>query len=83
MTMKGVVQLIPIIMAIVVAFILVGIGVYVTQQMGQSANISVLTTLANNLGTWATTWFPIILIVVAASIILALVLGSFGRLGRR
>jgi|UniRef100_A0A7V4KEM0 hypothetical protein len=65
-------------LTMVLAFIFVGLGVYVVSQMGTQANITVLTTLADTLGNWATTWFPIILIVVAASIIITLLLRGFG-----
>lgn len=65
------------VMAIVLAFIFTGMGVYIVSQIGSQGNISVLTTLATNLGNWGTTWFPIILIVLAASIIIALLLKGF------
>jgi hypothetical protein len=72
-------ELSGVVMAAVLAFIFAGLGVYVVSQMGSQANISTLTTLSNTLGSWATTWFPIILIVVAASVIIGLLIRGFGR----
>ena len=66
-----------IVMAVVLAFIFTGLGVYIVSELGSQANISVLTTLADKLGTWGTTWFPIVLIVVAAAIIITLLIKSF------
>lgn len=71
-------QLSGAVMAMVLAFIFVGLGVYVVSQMGTQGNISVLNTLSTNLGSWATTWFPIILIVLAAAIIIGLLIRGFG-----
>jgi formate-dependent nitrite reductase membrane component NrfD len=71
-------ELSGVVMAAVLAFIFTGLGVYVVSEMGTQANISVLSTLATNLGTWGTTWFPIILIVVAASVIIGLLIRGFG-----
>lgn len=65
-------------LAITLTIIFIGLGVYITSQMGTQANISVLSTLANSLGNWATTWMPIILIVVAASVVIALLVRGFG-----
>jgi hypothetical protein len=72
-------ELSGVVMAAVLAFIFAGLGVYVVSQMGTQANISVLTNLSTTLGNWATTWFPIILIVVAASVIIGLLIKGFGR----
>jgi CRISPR/Cas system-associated exonuclease Cas4 (RecB family) len=69
-------------MSIVLAIIFVGLGVYITSQIGTQANISVIQTLSTNLGSWATTWFPIILIVAAAAIVILVLLGGFGGKGR-
>jgi hypothetical protein len=66
------------VMAIVMAIIFAGLGVYITNQIGTQANISVITTLSTNLGSWTTTWFPIILIVAAAAIVILILLGGFG-----
>jgi hypothetical protein len=67
-----------VVMSIVLAIIFVGLGVYITNQIGTQANISVITTLSTNLGSWGTTWFPIILIVAAAAIVITVLLGGFG-----
>ena len=67
-----------IVLTMVLAFIFAGLGVYVLNAMGAQANISVLVTLAEKLGNWAITWFPIILIVVAAALIIAVMLKGFG-----
>jgi formylmethanofuran dehydrogenase subunit B len=72
-------ELSGVVMAAVLAFIFVGLGVYIVSQMGTQANIQTLSTLATNLGEWATTWFPIILIVVASSVIIGLLIKGFGR----
>jgi hypothetical protein len=77
--MKDLGKLPAVLMAVVLSFIFAGLGVYVVSEMGTQANITVLSTLANTLGTWSTTWFPIILIVVAASIIIGLLIRGFGR----
>lgn len=67
-----------VVMAIVLAIVFSGIGVYIVTSLGSQANISVLTTLATSLGSWATTWFPIILIVAAAAVIISMLLRGFG-----
>jgi hypothetical protein len=67
-----------VVLSMVLAFIFAGLGVYIVTEMGVQANISTLTTLSEKLGTWATTWFPIILIVVAAAIVVAVMLRGFG-----
>jgi hypothetical protein len=67
-----------VVMACVMAIIFAGLGVYITNQIGTQANISVITTLSQNLGNWATTWFPIILIVAGAAVIIMVLLGGFG-----
>jgi uncharacterized BrkB/YihY/UPF0761 family membrane protein len=71
-------ELSGVVLAVVLGFIFVGLGVYVVSEMGTQANISALTTLADKLSAWATTWYPIILIVVAAAIIIALLVRGFG-----
>jgi hypothetical protein len=67
-----------IVMACVMAIIFSGLGVYITNQIGTQANISVIQTLSTNLGSWATTWFPIILIVCGAAVVIMVLLGGFG-----
>jgi len=67
-------ELSAIVISVALAIIFTGITVYVVSEVGTAGNISVLTTLATNLGNWATTWFPIILIIVAAVIIISLLI---------
>jgi hypothetical protein len=42
-----------------------------------NAGIPYLSNFANILGNWSTTWFPIILLIGAASIIIALLIKRF------
>lgn len=67
-----------VVMAAVLAMIFLGLGTYVINQMGETGNITVLNQLSNTLGSWGTTWMPIILIVCAASIIIGLLVSGFG-----
>lgn len=67
-----------VVMAVVLAMVFAGIGVYIVSSLGSQANISTLTNLGTSLGSWATTWFPIILIVAAAAVIIGLLLKGFG-----
>ena len=66
------------VLAGVLAMIFAGLGVYILSQMGSTGSITILTNLSNSLGTWATTWFPIILLIVAASVIITLLIKGFG-----
>jgi len=70
-------ELSGVVLAVILAFIFTGLGVYIVSEIGTQANITVLTTLSSTFGSWGTTWFPIILIVVAAAIIIGLLLNSF------
>jgi len=70
-------QLSGAVMAIVLAMIFAGLGVYILTEMGTQGNISILSNLSTDLGVWATTWFPIILLVVAASLIIVLLIKGF------
>lgn len=67
-----------VVIAVVLALIFTGLGVYIVNEIGSQANISLLTNLSTTLGSWGTTWFPIILIVVAASIIISLLIKGMG-----
>jgi len=80
---KSIGEISGVVLAVVLAFIFTGLGVYIVSSMGTQANISVLTTLSSDLGSWGTTWFPIILIVVAAAVIIGLLLNSFSGGGKR
>ncbi|MEM3062676.1 MAG: hypothetical protein QW303_03910 [Nitrososphaerota archaeon] len=75
---KTVGQIPAIILGVVLAMIFGGLGVYILSQMGTTASITILTNLSNSLGTWANTWFPIILLVSAAAIIILLLVKGFG-----
>jgi cadmium resistance protein CadD (predicted permease) len=75
--MRSIGEISGVVLAIILAFIFTGLGVYIVSEIGTQANISVLSTLSSTLGSWGTTWFPIILIVVAAAVIIGLLLNSF------
>jgi len=71
-------DLTPVAMAVVFFAIIGGLGIYVLQQMSTTGNISILGNISNLLGTWVTTWLPIILLVVAVGIVIAVLFKSLG-----
>jgi hypothetical protein len=60
------------VLAVIIAFIFAGLAVYILMQMGIQSGISLLQDFSNILSNWAITWFPIILIVFSAGIIIVL-----------
>lgn len=72
-----------IVMSITLAIVFIGVAVYVLSQiatnLGQNNPVSQLVT---SLGTWGTTWFPIILVVAGAAIIISMLLRGFTLGGR-
>jgi len=73
-------QLTRVVLGAIVVFIMAGLGVYVLNEFASASNSSVVQTLSDKLGNWATTWFPILLIVIIAVVIIGLVSG-LGRVG--
>jgi len=80
-------QLFPAVLALVLVGVLIGAGLMILASF-QTASLTAAggTTAASNatgsvitaLGTLATTWLPIIVVVIAAGIVLAILLGAFG-----
>ena len=73
-------QLTKVVLGAVVVFIMAGLGVYVLNEFASASNSSVVQTLSDKLGNWATVWFPILLIVIIAVVIIGLVSG-LGKVG--
>jgi hypothetical protein len=80
-------QLFPAVLALVLAGILMGAGLMILSSFKTAADGAGLLTNASgtavgnvitSLGTLATTWLPIIVVVLAAGIVLAILLGAFG-----
>jgi type II secretory pathway component PulF len=76
-------QLFPAVLAIVLVGVLLGAGLMILSSFQAAAGTS--TSAANATGsvitamaTLASTWLPIIVVVVAAGIVLAILLGAFG-----
>jgi len=68
-------QLVPVVIAAVILFIVAGLGVYILNQFATASNSTIVQTLGDKLGSWATTWFPILLIVVIAVVVISMVIG--------
>ena len=80
-------QLFPAVLALVLAGVLLGAGLMILSSFQTAAlNSSGGATNASNaagsvitsLGTLASTWLPIIVVVIAAGIVLSILLGAFG-----
>ena len=76
-------QLFPAVLALVLVGVLLGAGLMILSSFQTAAGAS--TAAANATGsvitamaTLATTWLPIIVVVIAAGIVLAILLGAFG-----
>ena len=74
--MFGVIEIVAFVLGVVIGFIVAGLSVFVLMQMG-NAGIPYLSNFANILGNWSITWFPIILLIGAASVIIALLIRRF------
>jgi preprotein translocase subunit SecG len=73
---SGLKELTPVAMAVVFFAIIAGLGIYVLQQMSTTASIPILGNISNLLGTWVTTWLPIILLVVAVGVVITVLFKS-------
>ena len=80
-------QLFPAVLALVLVGVLLGAGLMILSSFQNAADSgSPGTTIAGNatgsvitaMGTLASTWLPIIVVVIAAGIVLAILLGAFG-----
>ena len=81
-------QLFPSVLAIVLVGVLLGAGLLILSSFSTAAGAGSAASNATNsvitsLGTLASTWLPIIVVVVAAGIVLAILLGAFGGGKRR
>jgi hypothetical protein len=74
--MFGVIEIVAFVLGVVIGFIVAGLSIFVLMQMG-NAGIPYLSNFANILGNWSTAWFPIILLIGAASIVIALLIRRF------
>ncbi len=68
-------DLVPVVISAVILFIVAGLGVYVLNEFAKASNSTLVQTLSDKLGTWATTWFPILLIVIIAVVVIGYVMG--------
>jgi len=80
-------QLFPAVLALVLVGVLLGAGLMIlssfqTAALNSSGGATTASTAAGSvitsMGTLATTWLPIIVVVIAAGIVLAILLGAFG-----
>ena len=76
-------QLFPAVLALVLVGVLLGAGLLILTSFYTAAGTTSAAGNATNativaLGTLATTWLPIIVVVVAAGIVLGVLLGAFG-----
>jgi preprotein translocase subunit SecG len=73
---SGLKELTPVAMAVVFFAIIAGLGIYVLHQMSTTASIPILGNISDILGNWTLTWLPIILLVVAVGIVIAVLFKS-------
>ena len=76
-------QLFPSILALVLVGVLLGAGLMIlgSFQTAAGAGTTAFNTTGSvitSLGTLASTWLPIIVVVIAAGIVLSILLGAFG-----
>ena len=80
-------QLFPAVLALVLVGVLLGAGLMIlssfqTASLNSSGGVTSASTatgsVITSMSTLATTWLPIIVVVVAAGIVLAILLGAFG-----
>jgi len=80
-------QLFPAVLALVLVGVLLGAGLMILSSFqtaalnstGGTTSASIATgNVITSMATLATTWLPIIVVVVAAGIVLAILLGAFG-----
>ena len=74
-------SLFPAILALVLVGILLGVGLMILSQFQLTATGTANTAIGSvitSLGTLASTWIPIIVIVVAAALVIGILLGGFG-----
>lgn len=73
-------SIVGMVLAVIVAFIITGLCIYILSQMAAAnANLNLLSTFANQLSSWGVTWYPIILMVVAAAILVGLIIHGFSK----
>jgi preprotein translocase subunit SecG len=75
---SGLRELTPVALAVVFFAIIVGLGIYVLQQMSTTGGIPILGNISALLGSWVNTWLPIILLVVAVGIVITVLFKSLG-----
>jgi len=89
MNKKGNIQsLFPTVMALILVGVLMGAGLMILEKFSISmGGASAAQNATNNtiaaIGDLASTWLPIIVVVIAAGIVLAVLLGAFGGGKRR
>ena len=89
MNKKGNIQtLYPTILALILVGVLMGAGLMILGQFkgtmtASSAEANATGSVVTSLGALATTWLPVIVVVIAAGIVLSILLGAFGGSGKR
>ena len=76
-------QLFPAVLALVLVGVLIGAGLLILASFQTAAGAATAAANATgsvitSLSTLATTWLPIIVVVIAAGVVLAILLGAFG-----
>ncbi len=75
--MKGMFQVVEMVIWAVVFFIVAGLGTYILNEFGNTLGGTagnIILTLKDALGNWALTWGPILLIVLIAIVIIGYVM---------
>ena len=75
------------VLTFVLVGVVLGIGIYILQKTAASSGLSsdavaAINSTSTNLGTFGTTWIPILLIVLGAGITISLLVSSFMGKGR-
>jgi len=76
-------QLFPAVLSLVLVGVLLGAGLMILDSFGNATTANSTAAIAvgsviTAVGTLASTWLPIIVVVTAAGIVLAILLGAFG-----
>jgi len=81
-------QLFPAVLALVLVGVLLGAGLLIlasfqTAAGANTAAANATGSVITSMATLASTWLPIIVVVIAAGIVLAILLGAFGGGGKQ
>jgi len=66
----------PVALGVVFFAVIVGLGIYVLNQLSTLGGIPLLGNISTVLGEWTLTWLPIILLVMAVGIVITVLFSS-------